>query len=204
MAFLFEHDLFGKPVSTHRVEARGRAFPDHALAARHHRPRSGGRESGAQVVHSHDSGPVGNVEHCGQNQWAHRQPHGPLQSLPATIWPRGTTVMLGGLQKTGRSRAWAFDAKQTTAEIAKAEHRRRERRIILFPSPLSAAGAFDEDRRSFHSRSNKACCDSRPRPPHRPARRSRWRAWSARRSCGRATGSPSCRRGSRRARAWSA
>jgi hypothetical protein len=28
---LFAHDLFGKPVSTHRVEARGQAFPDHAL-----------------------------------------------------------------------------------------------------------------------------------------------------------------------------
>jgi hypothetical protein len=27
---LFEHDLFGKPVSTHRVVARGHAFPDHA------------------------------------------------------------------------------------------------------------------------------------------------------------------------------
>src|SRR5216684_560139 len=30
--FLFEHDLFGKPVPTHRVVARGHAFPDHALA----------------------------------------------------------------------------------------------------------------------------------------------------------------------------
>jgi hypothetical protein len=29
---LFEHDLFGKPVPTHRVAARGHAFPDHALA----------------------------------------------------------------------------------------------------------------------------------------------------------------------------
>src|SRR5712664_3370836 len=29
--FLFEHDLFGKPVPTHRVVARGHAFPDHAL-----------------------------------------------------------------------------------------------------------------------------------------------------------------------------
>jgi hypothetical protein len=29
----FEHDLVGKPVSTHRVEARGHAFPDHASAA---------------------------------------------------------------------------------------------------------------------------------------------------------------------------
>jgi len=28
---LFEHDLFGKPVPTHRVVARGHAFPDHAL-----------------------------------------------------------------------------------------------------------------------------------------------------------------------------
>src|SRR5712672_4001239 len=27
----FEHDLFGKPVPTHRVVARGHAFPDHAL-----------------------------------------------------------------------------------------------------------------------------------------------------------------------------
>jgi hypothetical protein len=27
---LFEHDLFGKPVSTRRVVARGHAFPDHA------------------------------------------------------------------------------------------------------------------------------------------------------------------------------
>src|SRR6266850_4993087 len=30
--FLFEHDLFGKPVRTHRVVARGHAFPDPALA----------------------------------------------------------------------------------------------------------------------------------------------------------------------------
>jgi acyl-CoA thioester hydrolase len=29
-SLLFEHDLFGKPVSTHRVAARGHAFPDHA------------------------------------------------------------------------------------------------------------------------------------------------------------------------------
>jgi hypothetical protein len=29
----FAHDLVGKPVSTHRVEARGHAFPDHASAA---------------------------------------------------------------------------------------------------------------------------------------------------------------------------
>jgi hypothetical protein len=27
-----EHDLFGKTVSTRRVNARGQAFPDHALA----------------------------------------------------------------------------------------------------------------------------------------------------------------------------
>ena len=45
------------------------------------------------------------------SQWAHRQPHGPLQSLPPTILPRATTVMLGGSQKTGRSRAWAFKPK---------------------------------------------------------------------------------------------
>jgi hypothetical protein len=56
-----------------------------AVPFRNHLPRSGGRESGAQVVHSHDSGPVGSVEHCGQNQCAQRQPHGPLQSLPPTI-----------------------------------------------------------------------------------------------------------------------
>jgi hypothetical protein len=31
---LVEHDLSGKPVSTHRVKARGHAFPDHALSAR--------------------------------------------------------------------------------------------------------------------------------------------------------------------------
>src|SRR5258708_27392124 len=30
-SLLFEHDLFGKPVPTHRVVARGHAFPDHAL-----------------------------------------------------------------------------------------------------------------------------------------------------------------------------
>jgi hypothetical protein len=28
-----EHDLFGKPASTHRVKARGQAFPDHALGS---------------------------------------------------------------------------------------------------------------------------------------------------------------------------
>jgi len=32
LILLFEHDLFGKPVPTHRVVARGHAFPDHALA----------------------------------------------------------------------------------------------------------------------------------------------------------------------------
>src|SRR6202521_6046231 len=32
---LFEHDLFGKPVPTHRVVARGHAFPDHAVAPCH-------------------------------------------------------------------------------------------------------------------------------------------------------------------------
>ena len=32
-SFLFEHDLFGKPDSTHRVKARGQAFPDHALVS---------------------------------------------------------------------------------------------------------------------------------------------------------------------------
>jgi hypothetical protein len=30
---MMEHDLFGKPVSTHRVKARGHAFPDHALGS---------------------------------------------------------------------------------------------------------------------------------------------------------------------------
>src|SRR6202048_3311102 len=40
--YLFvEHDLFGKPVTTHRVVARGHAFPDHALAPAH-RPASVG------------------------------------------------------------------------------------------------------------------------------------------------------------------
>jgi len=115
---------------------------------RHHRPRTGGRESGAQVVHSQDSGPVGNVEHCGQNQWAHRQPHGPLQSLPPTIAPRGTTLMPGGSQKTGRSRACAFDPKQTPAEIARAEQSSREPRIILFLSPLSGPKHLTKPRQS--------------------------------------------------------
>jgi hypothetical protein len=102
-----------------------------------HRPRIGGRASGAQVVHSHDNGPVGNVEHCGQNQWAQRQPHGPLQSFPPTIWPRGTTVMLGGLQKTGRSRAMAFEPKQTTAEIERTKKGSTEQRMFLLLSPPS-------------------------------------------------------------------
>ena len=63
---------------------------------RNHRARINGRDSGSHVVHSHDSGPVGNVEHCGQNQWAHRQPHTPLQSFPPTIVPRATMVKFGG------------------------------------------------------------------------------------------------------------
>jgi hypothetical protein len=46
----------------------------------------------------HDTGRVGNVEHCGQNQWAHRQPHGPLHSFPLTIAPRATRVTVGGSQ----------------------------------------------------------------------------------------------------------
>jgi hypothetical protein len=60
------------------------------------------------------------VEHCGQNQWAQAQPHGPLHSLPPTTAPRATTVMFGGLQKTGRSRACTFDPKQTDSEITSA------------------------------------------------------------------------------------
>jgi hypothetical protein len=86
-----------------------------------YRLRGGGPESGLQVVHSQDNGPVGNVEHCGQKKCAHEQPHGPLQSLPPTIVPRATTVMLGGLQKTGRSRAFASDPKPTTSEMARAK-----------------------------------------------------------------------------------
>jgi hypothetical protein len=87
----------------------------------YHRRRGGGPESGLQVVHSQDNGPVGNVEHCGQKKWAHEQPHGPLQSLPPTIAPRATTVMLGGLQKTGCSRAFASAPKPTTSEMARAK-----------------------------------------------------------------------------------
>jgi hypothetical protein len=60
-----------------------------------------------------------------------------LHSFPPTIWPRGTTVMFGGLQKTGRSRAWALGPKQTTAEIARTEQSSGEPRIILFLSPPS-------------------------------------------------------------------
>jgi len=46
-----------------------------------------GRGRGAQVVHSHARGPVSEVEdcgveHCGQNQRAHAQPHCPLHSFP--------------------------------------------------------------------------------------------------------------------------
>ena len=38
---LIEHDLFGKPVPTRRVVARGHAFPDHALAGAKIKPRTG-------------------------------------------------------------------------------------------------------------------------------------------------------------------
>src|SRR5262249_18101692 len=41
LVFSFEHDLSGKPVSTHRVDARGQAFPDHAPEASPNRPASG-------------------------------------------------------------------------------------------------------------------------------------------------------------------
>ena len=36
----------------------------------------------AQVVHSHDTGFVGKVEHWGQNQCAQEQPQGSLQTFP--------------------------------------------------------------------------------------------------------------------------
>jgi hypothetical protein len=42
----FEHDLFEKPVSTHRVVARGHAFPDHALVAPPFTPNIGKRQEG--------------------------------------------------------------------------------------------------------------------------------------------------------------
>jgi hypothetical protein len=106
-----------------------RAFGDHL-------PRAGGPESGLHVVHSQDSGPVGNVEHSGQNQWAHEQPHGPLQSLPPTIAPRATTVMLGGLQKTGRSRAFACAAKKTAAAMPMSNESGRGRRMRSFLTPV--------------------------------------------------------------------
>ena len=106
---------------------------------RNHRPRGGGPESGLQVVHSQDNGPVGNVEHCGQKKCAHEQPHGPLQSLPPTIVPRATTVMLGGLQNTGRSRAFAPDPKQTPSAITTSNDSRSEQRILFcsYSSPPS-------------------------------------------------------------------
>jgi hypothetical protein len=101
------------------------------------------------VVINRDTGiPVTGTEHCGQNQWAQRQPHSPLQSLPPTIAPRGTTLMPGGSQKTGRSRACAFDPKQTPAEIARAEQSSREPRIILFLSPLSGPKHLTKPRQS--------------------------------------------------------
>jgi hypothetical protein len=76
---------------------------------------------------------VGNVEHCGQKKCAHEQPHGPLQSLPPTIVPRATTVMLGGLQNTGRSRAFAPDPKQTPSAITTSNDSRSEQRMgVLF------------------------------------------------------------------------
>jgi hypothetical protein len=73
---------------------------------------------------------VGNVEHCGQKKCAHEQPHGPLQSLPPTIVPRATTVMLGGLQKTGRSRAFALEPKQTPSVSARSSDSRSEQGIL--------------------------------------------------------------------------
>jgi hypothetical protein len=54
-----------------------------------------------------------------------------LHSLPPTIAPRATTVMFGGLQKTGRSRACTFDSKQTNSEIASAKQENREQRMIV-------------------------------------------------------------------------
>jgi hypothetical protein len=113
---------------------------------RNHLPLIGGWESGVQVVHSHDSGPVGNVEHCGQNQWAQRQPHGPLQSFPPTIAPRGTTEMPGGLQKIGRTPASALEPKQRTAAVARAAPSSREPRIVLVISLPSGRQSTEEAR----------------------------------------------------------
>ena len=46
-----------------------------------HRAGVSGGESAAQVVHSHDTGFVGKVEYCGQNQGEQEQPHGPLHNF---------------------------------------------------------------------------------------------------------------------------
>ena len=51
-----------------------------------------------------------------------------------TIAPRAITVTVGGSQKTGCSRAWASEPKQTTAPIARAEQTSRGQRILLFLS----------------------------------------------------------------------
>jgi hypothetical protein len=67
-----------------------------AWRASRYRPRASGRGNGAQVVHSHDSGGDGGVEHCAQNQREHEQPQGSRQSFPPKIWPGGTMVTVGG------------------------------------------------------------------------------------------------------------
>ena len=55
-----------------------------AEIAPQHRPLGPcqGRGSAPQVVHSHDTGFVGKVEHWGQNQCAQEQPHGTLHTFP--------------------------------------------------------------------------------------------------------------------------
>jgi hypothetical protein len=123
-----------------------------------------------QVVHSHDSGPVGNVEHCGQNQWAQRQPHGPLQSFPPTIAPRGTTEMPGGLQKIGRTAASALEPKQRTAPVARAAPNCREPRIVLVISLPLGVKARIKPVQGPRALPSRAYCDSPLRLPRRPVR----------------------------------
>jgi hypothetical protein len=59
-----KHDLFGKPVSTHRVKARGHAFPDHALAERNrnHMHRAKAAEASLRLLHLRDRVTISGAE----------------------------------------------------------------------------------------------------------------------------------------------
>jgi hypothetical protein len=77
--------LFDPPLNGAKKPRRGATGDETPLGSSH----DSGLDAHESVA-GHDIRGLGDVEHCGQNQWAHRQPHRPLHSFPPTIAPRET------------------------------------------------------------------------------------------------------------------